>query len=76
MERALLASYEADLDLVQRALSSSTLDAAAALAEVPALIRGYGHVKRESADRAAVERSRLLERLRGAAGARLLEAAE
>ena len=65
MERALLARYEDDLELIERSLSAATLEAAAALAAVPALIRGYGHVKQANAERAAGERERLLERLRG-----------
>ena len=57
MERRLLAQYEGDLDLIERSLAPGKIDAAAALASVPALIRGYGHVKQASADKAAGERS-------------------
>ncbi|OWK20286.1 hypothetical protein AJ88_32510 [Mesorhizobium amorphae CCBAU 01583] len=63
MERQLLAQYEADLELVTAALAPGRIEAAAALASVPALIRGYGHVRQASAEKAAGERSRLLERL-------------
>ncbi len=76
MERELLARYEEDLGLIERTLSAATLEAAAALASVPALIRGFGHVKQASVERAEAERERLLERLRGAAGTPLLQAAE
>ncbi|TIT45636.1 MAG: indolepyruvate ferredoxin oxidoreductase family protein, partial [Mesorhizobium sp.] len=44
MERQLLAQYEVDLELVAAALAPGRVEAAAALASVPALIRGYGHV--------------------------------
>jgi len=64
MERRLLAEYEADLNLIERELSASRLDAAAALAAVPELIRGYGHVKEAHVERAQAERARLLERLK------------
>lgn len=63
MERQLLAQYEADLGLVARALAAGKVEAAAALASVPALIRGYGHVRQASAEKAAGERLRLLDRL-------------
>ena len=36
------------------------IEAAAALASVPALIRGYGHVKQANVEKAAGERERLL----------------
>ena len=43
---ACLREYEGDLDLILRSLAPGRIEAAAALASVPALIRGYGHVKR------------------------------
>ena len=54
--------------LIAQSLAPDTIDAAAALASVPALIRGYGHVKQASADKAAGERDRLLDRLTAIAG--------
>ncbi|TIM37606.1 MAG: hypothetical protein E5Y69_14990, partial [Mesorhizobium sp.] len=60
MERQLLVQYEADLELVAAALAPGKVEAAAALASVPALIRGYGHVRQASAEKAAGERQRLL----------------
>jgi indolepyruvate ferredoxin oxidoreductase len=47
-----------------------------ALASVPQLIRGFGHVKEASARKARAERGRLIERLKFPAGERELEAAE
>ena len=58
MERRLLAEYEGDLDLILRSLEAGKIEAAAALASVPALIRGYGHVKQANALKAAGERRR------------------
>ena len=76
MERNLLAAYEGDVELIIRSLSAERIEAAAALASVPALIRGFGHVKQANAVKAAGERDRLLERLRITATVPTLEAAE
>ena len=76
MERQLLAQYEADLELITAALAPGRIEAATALASVPALIRGYGHVRKASAEKAAGERSRLVERLAKASARPELQAAE
>ncbi len=76
MERALLSQYEADLDLIAEKLAAEKVEAASALASVPALIRGYGHVKQASVTRAAGERDRLLQRFLQAGNAPALQAAE
>jgi indolepyruvate ferredoxin oxidoreductase len=76
MERHLLARYEADLELVAATLAPGRIEAAVALASVPALIRGYGHVRQASAEKATGERSRLLERLKNAPARPELQAAE
>jgi indolepyruvate ferredoxin oxidoreductase len=75
MERRLLAEYEGDLETIRRALRPETLEAACALASVPTLIRGFGHVKAANAEKAEGERRRLLERI-GGHGAAVLQAAE
>jgi indolepyruvate ferredoxin oxidoreductase len=75
-ERELLAQYGRDLELIQRLLRPDKVEAAAALASVPSLIRGYGHVKRANADIAAGERARLLKRLSDPPVAPVLQAAE
>ena len=75
-ERQMLAQYEADLDLIATALAPGRIDAAAALACVPALVRGYGHVRQASAAKAAQERSRLLQRLTQTVPMPVLSAAE
>ena len=76
MERALLAQYEGDLDLIEGLLDAGRLESAVALASVPQLIRGYGHVKAEHAARAEGERGRLVERFRAGAAEPALQAAE
>ncbi|MBX3578841.1 MAG: indolepyruvate ferredoxin oxidoreductase family protein [Rhizobiaceae bacterium] len=76
MERKLLAQYEADLDLIQGALAPDKVEAAAAVASIPALIRGFGHVKEANARMAAGERVRLVERLMAQEPAPELQAAE
>jgi indolepyruvate ferredoxin oxidoreductase len=76
MERRLLAEYEADLELIARSLTPASAVAAAGLASLPALIRGFGHVKEANAAKAAAERARLLARLAEAPSEAALEAAE
>ena len=63
MERRLLAEYEADLDLIRASLAPGRIEAAAALASAPSLIRGFGHVKEESVKKARTERARQAKRL-------------
>ncbi|TJX41604.1 MAG: hypothetical protein E5W21_25615, partial [Mesorhizobium sp.] len=63
-------------ELIASALSPGGIEAAAALASVPTLIRGYGHVRQASAEKAAGERSRLVERLVKATERPELQAAE
>ncbi len=74
-ERRLLAEYESDLDLIETMLPGR-IEAAAALASVPALVRGYGHVRQASMEKAAAERARLVERLARDAARPELQAAE
>jgi indolepyruvate ferredoxin oxidoreductase len=76
LERRLLAEYQDDLDLILELMAPARIEAAAALAAVPGLVRGYGHVKQASAARAAEERKRLLERLQAPVREIELQAAE
>jgi len=76
MERMLLAQYEGDLDLIRDRLTSGRIEAAAALASVPALVRGFGHVKQASVEKASAERDRLIVRLESHADTPRLQAAE
>ncbi|MBX3569551.1 MAG: indolepyruvate ferredoxin oxidoreductase family protein [Rhizobiaceae bacterium] len=75
-ERALLGRYEGDLDLILRRLAPDRIEAAAGLAAVPQMIRGYGHVKDASIRRADPERERLIRRLEGEIGSPARQAAE
>ncbi|MBX3598032.1 MAG: indolepyruvate ferredoxin oxidoreductase family protein [Rhizobiaceae bacterium] len=61
-ERRFLKQYEADLDRIVAELNSSRLDTAVALASIPALVRGYGHVKGRNLAEAEAERARLIAR--------------
>ncbi len=63
-ERRLIAEYEATVDEILERLTPATLAVSVALASVPERIRGYGHIKRKAMREAAVDRKRLLERLR------------
>jgi indolepyruvate ferredoxin oxidoreductase len=76
MERRLLADYESDLAMIAEELAPGRIEAAAALASIPQLVRGYGHIKAASAARAGEERARLVGRFRGASVEPELEAAE
>ncbi len=76
MERRLLADYERDLETILGRLSAERLEAAVALASVPSLVRGYGHVKAAAVKRAEAERTRLVERFSAAGDKRVLAAAE
>jgi indolepyruvate ferredoxin oxidoreductase len=77
MERRLLAQYEADLMTVCSRLDASNIEAAAALLSVPSLIRGFGHVKAGTVERAEAERERLLARFsKEEAASAALQAAE
>ena len=76
MERQLLADYRADLDLIERTFGIAPVEALVALATVPELIRGYGHVKEAAAERARGERQRLIDRVSDIHQNTRLEAAE
>ena len=76
LERRILADYEGDLETIVRLMSPERIEAAAALASVPLLVRGYGHVKEASIIKAEGERKRLLQRLAGESPAAVLQAAE
>ncbi len=62
LERRLIAEYEARVDELGRGLSADNVAVAAAIANVPASIRGYGHVKLASLAIARARESELLNR--------------
>ncbi|RFC66931.1 MULTISPECIES: indolepyruvate ferredoxin oxidoreductase family protein [Mesorhizobium] len=61
-ERGFLDQYEADLEMIAGGLREGRLEAAVALASIPSLVRGYGHVKERNLNEAQAERQRLLQR--------------
>ena len=63
--RALVAQYEGDVAKVLDLMTSSNLETATALAEIPNMIRGYGHVREEHLQRAEQARARCLAELLG-----------
>ncbi len=75
-ERALLAQYEEDLAAIVSGLKAARLDAAVQLAGIPALVRGYGHVKEASIEKAANERQKALDAFAKDAPSDALVAAE
>jgi indolepyruvate ferredoxin oxidoreductase len=62
LERRLIADYEARVDELCAGLSAERLAIATAIANVPASIRGYGHVKLASLAIARARESELLNR--------------
>ncbi len=62
LERRLIDDYEARVDELRRALTADRLAVAVAIADVPAQIRGYGHVKLASLAIARARESELLNR--------------
>ncbi len=63
--RALVAQYEGDVAKILASLHADNLRAAAELAAIPDLIRGYGHVREAHAERAAGTRQQKLAELLG-----------
>ena len=68
-ERRLIEEYEALMGEIARTLTRETLETAIALAEIPAQIAGYGHVKERAMREAAAARTTLIERYRAPATA-------
>lgn len=64
MERALIAQFEADMDVVLTDLTADNLAAAVELAKLPMDIRGFGPVKVANEQRAAKRREALLAEIR------------
>ena len=68
-ERALIAEYEALVDMVLDGLTADNHEVAVELAEVPEHIRGYGHVKERHIEEAKKLEAELLQKF-GTAGMR------
>jgi indolepyruvate ferredoxin oxidoreductase len=60
MERALICEYEETVATLLAGLSPGNHEIAVAVASLPERIRGFGHVKRASVDRARAERAQLM----------------
>ncbi len=75
MERALIAQYEADMAALFKTYSAQVKEPAAALAELPLQIRGFGPVKQANEAKAAKRREELLAAIR-TGGAHQAKAAE
>jgi len=65
MERALIAEYEQTVDTLLAKLTRDNHALAVEIASLPEAIRGYGHIKAESAAAARAKREELLARYRG-----------
>ena len=59
LERTLIAEYERDIARLIGELTPARLSIAVEIASLPEHIRGYGHIKREAADKAARRREEL-----------------
>jgi indolepyruvate ferredoxin oxidoreductase len=71
-ERALITEYEETIDEVLGRLESRNHAVAIELAALPERIRGFGHVKAASMQKAGEQRVQLLARLRGQQSARVI----
>ena len=65
-ERKLLRDYEALLEELMAALSSQTHTTAVALAQIPQMIRGFGHVQLRHVQAAKAQEAKLLAQMRAA----------
>jgi indolepyruvate ferredoxin oxidoreductase len=61
-ERRWLSTYEADIDALIRDMNTERLDLSIEFAGIPAVIRGYGHVKEEGFAKAEQARKLVLDR--------------
>jgi len=76
-ERAMIAAFEADLDLIADTLGSVQYGLLVELARVPDMVRGYGPVKEANVGKAEARRASLLQRVeKERAAAPLADAAE
>jgi len=65
MERALIAEYEEDIELILEQINPNNLALAVEMAELPLQMRGFGHVKQASIDSARQRHGRLSRQLSG-----------
>ncbi len=67
MERQLIADYRATIEGLLPSLKHSNLETAVEIASLPAMIRGFGHVKEASVAKARLREAELLGQFSGAA---------
>ncbi|MGL6181900.1 MAG: DUF6537 domain-containing protein, partial [Aestuariivirga sp.] len=67
MERQLIADYRATIESLLPSLGPSNLETAVEIASLPAMIRGFGHVKEASVAKARLREAELLGQFSGAA---------
>jgi len=60
MERFLISQYKEDMNKILEEVNSKNLSLAVQIASIPEMIRGYGHVKEEHMNKAALKREQLL----------------
>ena len=65
MERRLIREYETHLDEIHRCVSLETLEAAVELANLPAMVRGFGPIKEASVQQYDARVGEVRERLKG-----------
>ena len=63
-ERALIAQYIEDIDVLMSALNKDNFELALKIAQIPQEIRGYGHVKEKSVVKCAKLRETLLKQFK------------
>ena len=63
-ERRLIEDYERDIITIIQKITADNLDDAIMFAKLPAMIKGFGHVKQANAEQAAKERTLLLALIR------------
>lgn len=61
LERSLISDYEQTLEILLTQLTSGNLETAIAIAQLPEQIRGFGHIKQNSAQQVALQKDALLE---------------
>jgi hypothetical protein len=74
LERTLIAEYERDIARLIHELTPARLSIAVEIASLPEQIRGYGHIKRQAAGKAAGRRAELWANWEGTARAQPIAA--
>ena len=62
MERFLINQYKKDIEKILKTVNSKNISLAVAIASIPDIIRGYGHVKEDNIKIAEIKRNQLLKK--------------